>query len=237
MRPAASAARPAYTPPVRSLVVVLLIAACGAPRARIDDPRQLPVHRYAVTGKPSDLIVDAAAFAPLARSVRSDLERDFAAHDIRHPETRKDRLFTLAVLEALDGRWPDAVARIDQVAAASVRPADKVMTGLTIRVWADAIAHGGGHDAFRAALERKLSTMPIELVREDLTTLRTIGQVFTPEFCRRLVDEKLGPLDNGQLSLEQASAIVFQRYAVVHLVPVGPVIDQVLGARGIEAQR
>lgn len=33
---------------------------------------------------------------------------------------------------------------------------------------------------------------------------------------------------------DQAQAIAFQRYAVVRLVPVGAVIDQVLGAHGIE---
>jgi len=40
------------------------------------------------------------------------------------------------------------------------------------------------------------------------------------------------------LSLDQAHAITFQRYTLVRLAPVGAVIDrvidQVLGARGIE---
>jgi hypothetical protein len=109
------------------------------------------------------------------------------------------------------------------------------MTGLTIRVWADAIAHGGDAEAFRAALERRLSTMPIDLVRGHLGMLRAMGQVFSPDVCRKLVDDEIGAhLDHGALSLEQAQAVAFQRYAVVRLVPVGTVIDQVLGARGIE---
>jgi hypothetical protein len=118
-----------------------------------------------------------------------------------------------------------------------VRPADKVMTGLTIRVWGDAIAHGGGREAFRAALERKLATMPIELLRGALSMLRTMGQVFTPDVCRGLVDDEIGThLEGGALSLDQAQAVAFQRYAVVHLVPVGAVIDQVLGEHGIASQ-
>jgi hypothetical protein len=62
--------------------------------------------------------------------------------------------------------------------------------------------------------------------------------VFSPDMCRKLVDDEIGAhLDNGALSLEQVHAIAFQRYAVVHLVPVGAVIDQVLGAHGIEPAR
>jgi hypothetical protein len=44
-------------------------------------------------------------------------------------------------------------------------------------------------------------------------------------------------LHDGALSLDQVQAIAFQRYAVVRPVPVGAVIDQVLGARGIEPAR
>jgi hypothetical protein len=109
------------------------------------------------------------------------------------------------------------------------------MTGLTIRVWADAIAHGGDAEAFRAALERKLTTMPIDLVRGQLAMLRAMGQVFSPDVCRKLVDDAIGAhLHDGALSLDQVQAVAFQRYAVVRLVPVGAVIDQVLGAHGIE---
>lgn len=220
---------------MRSLIVLLLITACSAaPRPRVDHPDQLPRHRYPVPADVGSLVVDAAAFGELARPLRATVERDLADHDIRDPASLKDRLFVLALLDALDGRWPEALARIDRIAAIEVVPARKAMTGLTIRVWADARAHGGTPEAFRAALERKLAAMPIELVRADLSMLRTMGQVFSPALCRRLVDDEIGPhLDGGAVSFTQAEAIAFQRYAVVHLVPVGKVIDEVLGARGI----
>jgi hypothetical protein len=223
---------------MRTLLVLSLLAACGAaPPPRVERADQLPTHRYPVTGDVGRLVVDAATFAELARPLRADVERDLAQFDIREPESRKDRLFVLALLDALDGHWTEALARIDRIAAVETKPADKVMTGLTIRVWSDALAHGGGPDAFRAALERKLATMPIDLVRNELSILRTMGQVFSPETCRELVQREIGPqVKDGALSFEQVQAIAFQRYAVVHLVPVGPVIDKVLGDRGIEAQ-
>ena len=233
---------------MQRLLVLLLLAACASaprsgaeaagPRVRVDRADQLPVHRYPLTGPIGDLVVDPAAFARFAGPLRADMERDLARFDIHDPESLKDRLFILAVLDALDDRWPEALARIDQIAAVETKPADKAMTGLTIRVWTDAIAHGGTPDAFRAALDRKLATMPIDLVRNDLSTLRTMGQVFTPAFCRQLVESEIGShLDNGALSLEQAHAIAFQRYAVVRLVPVASAIDQAIGALGIEPQK
>lgn len=222
----------------RVLVLLLLAACASAPRPRVERADQLPTHRYPVAGPVGDLVVDAAAFARLAGPLRADMESDLARFDIREPESLKDRLFILALLDALDNRWPEALARVDQVAAVETKPADKAMTGLTIRVWTDAIAHGGTPDAFRAALERKLATMPIDLVRGHLSTLRTMGQVFTPDVCRQLVESEIGKhLDAGALNLEQAQAVAFQRYAVVRLVPVAPAIDQAIGALGIEPQK
>ena len=221
---------------MQRVFIILLLAACAAAqRPRIDRADQLPSHRYPLTGPAGDLVVDAAAFARLAAPLRADMESDLARFDIREPESLKDRLFVLALLDALDNRWPAALARIDQIAAAETKPASKAMTGLTIRVWTDAIAHGGDADAFRAALERKLATMPIDLVRDDLSTLRTMAQVFTPDVCRQLVESEIGRhLDSGALSLVQAEAIAFQRYAVVRLVPVAGAIDKALAARDIE---
>jgi hypothetical protein len=233
--------RARHTEPMQRLLVVLPLAVCaacaaaGAQRPRVERADQLPSHRYPLSGSAGDLVVDAAAFAKLAAPLRADMESDLARFDIREPESLKDRLFVLALLDALDDRWPAALARIDQIAAVETKPANKAMTGLTIRIWTDAIAHGGDLDAFRAALERKLATMPIDLVRDDLSTLRTMAQVFTPDVCRQLVESEIGRhIANGALSLEQAQAIAFQRYAVVRLVPVARAIDTALGALGIE---
>jgi hypothetical protein len=221
---------------LRAGVVLLLIAACAAPaRPRVERPEELPTRRYPVTSPVGRLVVDATAFAPLASRLRTDLESDAAKYDIRAPAILKERLFLLALLDALDDRWADAIALLDRIVEIEPKPADKAMTGLTIRVWADAIAHGGDLVAFRAALDRKLATMPLDLVRPHLSALRTMGQVFTPDFCRDLVDKEIGPqITDGTVSLEQAEAITFQRYAVLRLAPVGAILDESLAARGIE---
>jgi hypothetical protein len=206
------------------VVYSLLLVACAA--------QQRPAHTYSVPADVGVLVVDAAAFADFARGVRPDLEGDLAGRDA---QALKDRLFVLALLDALDDRWAESVARLDRIVAVEENPVARVMTGLTIRVWADARAQGGDTpEAFRAALERKLATLNIETVRDQLAALRMMGRTFTPEVCRQLIDEHLGAeAKQGQVSLDSVHAIAFQRYAVVRLVPVGRVIDEALAARGI----
>jgi hypothetical protein len=177
------------------------------------------------------LAVDGGAFADLARPVRADLE-GARGGDV---EATKERLFVLALLDALDDRWPEAVARLDAIAAIEDKPAARVMTGLTIRVWADALAHGGDTpQAFRAALARKVAALPVELVREQLKVLRAMGRAFTPDACRAMLQDAVGPeAKSGAIGLDAVHAVAFQRYAVVRLAPVGRDIDEVLGAAGI----
>lgn len=214
----------------------LLTGACAAaPRTRIERPDQLPANSYRVPPDVGRLVVDAAAFAEVSRQVRAALEDELRRYDIRDITALEDRLFVLSLLDALDGRWVEAVGRLDAIAAVETDPRAKAMTGLTIRVWADARAHGGASAPhFRAALERKLAELPVTEVRPQLVMLRAMGQTFTPEVCRKLIEDSIGEeARSGALSLESIHALAFQRYAVVNLVPVGHEIDEALAAAGV----
>jgi hypothetical protein len=206
------------------LALALVACATAAPPARIDLAAE---RRYAVPAEPGLLVVDAAVFARFARDLRAGVEGELARHDLRDPAALRERLFTLALLDALDDRWDAALADIDRIVPLAATENDRIMTGLTIRVWHDARAHGGD---FRAALERKLATMPVAKVRGELEMLQAMGQQFSPETCRRLIDEAFGEeAKRGSLPLAPAQAVAFQRYAVVNLVPVGKDIDEVVG--------
>jgi hypothetical protein len=220
------------------LVAAALAGACGASAASDHRPLAAEDHSYRVPADLGSLVVDDAAFAAFARELRSDLEAAVRG-SAQRGEPWKDRVFVLAMLDALDDHWPQAVARLDLIAANDDQPAAKVMRGLTIRIWADARASGGDtSEAFRAALERALATLPVDLVRDQLAVLRTMAQILSPASCRQLVDEEIGPeVKHGAVSFESAHAIVFQHYAAKRLTPVGPVIDAVLAAHGIEAAR
>jgi len=202
------------------LLLLLLLLACGASH-----------HGIRVPADVGSLVTDDAAFATFARALRADVDRALPSAS---GEPLKEYLFTLSLLDALADHWPDAVARLDQIVALETSPAAKAMRGLTIRIWADARRAGDGD--FRAAMERQLAAMPIDLVRDQLAMLRTMAQVFTPEVCRKLVTDEVGPkVRDGHVAFADAQAIAFQRYAVKLLVPVAPAIDAVLAAHGIAA--
>jgi hypothetical protein len=196
---------------LRYLAVVLVLAiGCGA-------TTRPSVRAPAEVGR---LVSDGAAFADFAARVRAGTTD----------------LFVLAMLDALDGDWTRAVARLDELRAREPDPDRALLQGMSIRIWADARTHGGDTpEAFRGALERLLATLPPRpAVAAALSELRAMGQAFTPEVCRQLVEENVKPGPDGALTPEQIHVIVFQRYAAVRLAPVGKVIDEVLGARGVE---
>jgi hypothetical protein len=197
--------------------LLLAIVACGA---------MPPSHRYAVPAEVGTLVVDEDAFGRFAARLRGEIEVDLRGE--LAVAQRKDRLFTLALLDGIAGAWPAAVAHLDRIAELETDPQKRAIVGFTIRVWG---AAGGDATAFRAALERELAKLP-PAVHGELAMLRAMGRAFTPEVCRDLVNESVKATD-GTVSIDDAQTIAFQRYAVVRLVPVGAVIDAVLAERGI----
>lgn len=215
----------------RAFVIAIALAgfACSGIGHRKPPPEQ-SIARYHVPAEVGTLVIDEAAFAKFAAEIRPDLERESSSKD---PETAKARLFVLAMLDALDNKWPSALAFLDRVTALETKPEDKAMTGLTLRVWSDV---GGDAAKFRAAFDSRASRLPRDKLVEPLAMLRTMGQFFTPDVCRQLVNQEVSPhVKDGTVGIDQVHAIVFQRYAVVRLVPVGPQIDEALGALGVQA--
>lgn len=208
--------------------VLALVTACPAKGPKTSMTRE--TGRYHVPVEVGSIVVDEKAFAAFVAEVRPDLERESKAKD---PETAKARLFVLSMLDALDEKWPSALAYLDQVRELETKPEDKAMTGLTLRVWTDV---AGDATKYRAAFESRTKGLPHDKLTEQLAMLRTMAQVFTPDVCRQLVNQEVSPhVKDGTVSIDQVHAIVFQRYAVVRLVPVGKEIDSVLGAMGVQA--
>jgi hypothetical protein len=197
----------------RVLVLIALASCAGTPSHGGGRPAP---HSYAVPPDVDRLVVDDAAFARFAAPLRRDLARDLPHAPDR--ATRKQLQFDLALFDAIAAEEPD--------------PATRLMTGVTIRAWADAIAAGGDPTAaFRHALDARIRAMPYELVAQPLAELREIGASLTVQLGRALVRDHLGAAARtGTLSYPDASAIVFQRYAALRIAPVGPVIAEVVGA-------
>jgi hypothetical protein len=222
---------------MKRLLVLLVLAACHAtpasPSSHASGAPATPAGAR-VVHVPHDvgtLATDVTAFAAFARELRTTLAGASAP----------DELFVLAMLDALDDHWPAAVATLDRIAATDRDARARAMRGLTIRVWADALAaqHAAGAAAvtpaaFRDALAARVDALPARDFTAQLAELRAMAQAFTPDVCAQLLRESVGPhVHDGSVPLADAHAIVFMRYAVVRLVPVGAEIDAVLAARGI----
>jgi hypothetical protein len=218
---------------MRFLIALAFLAACGsAPAPSQPAAPAAPAGRYPVPTPVGSIVNDAAAFATFAAAVRPDVERDTGT--VTDPVALQSRWFVIALLDALDDRYDASLAALDRVASFEKTAARKAMVGLTIRVHADA-GVGATAAAFRAALDARIDTLPVAELGAELSTLRTLGQVLTPDMCQQLVEGAVGPaVKDGSVDIEQVEALVFQRYAVVKLVPFGKVIDEALAAHAIE---
>ncbi len=212
-----------------AIAILLAVGACSSASPRPVPAATQPA-RYPVPAEVGSIVVDEAAFAAFAAAVRPDLERESSSKD---PEVAKARLFVLAMLDALDEKWDSSLVYLDKVRDLETTPEDKLMTGLTLRVWIDV---AGDASKYRVAFESRATKLPRDRLVEPLAMLRTMGQVFTPDVCRQLVNQEVSPhVEDNTVDIEQAHAIVFQRYAVVRLVPVGTDIDAVLESLGVQA--
>lgn len=198
--------------------IVFLALGCSAAPPRAPNTYRVPAH-------PEQLLDDAAAFAKLARELRADLDAE-EARGGDTPEQRKSRRFDLALLDGLAGKWDAANRWLDQIVAENP---PSWMLGVTIRAWAD--ARGEDPEAFRAALAKRIAAMPYAEVSEQLAVLAELGRALTPATSRSLVAEHVGPAARkGPISRELASAIIFQRWVVLRVAPVGKVIVAVVEA-------
>src|SRR4051794_9732683 len=92
-------------------VVVVVLAACGGTAAPTA-PAAGGEHRYPVPAEVGQLVVDGARLGELARALRRDAEADLqTASNVKFIQ---DRRFMLALLDALDERWPDALAELER---------------------------------------------------------------------------------------------------------------------------
>jgi hypothetical protein len=200
-----------YDACVKLAAVAILALACHASPRGGDDAR------FDVPTDVGRLVIDDRAFETWAAKVRPTLET------IANPQAQ----FIVAMLDALDERWQDAIAKLDNIAAHDPDEATRELRGLTIRAWAD-----GGRGSFRQRFAAHVDRLP-RSVRRDLSELRAMANLLTPTRCREIVEQQVGSKYGG-VTLADVHVIVFQRYAVVRIVPVADDIDEVLGASGVD---
>jgi hypothetical protein len=115
------------------LVALVLVTACAQPPKRIERADDLPRFTYAVPAELEPVVRDPQRFAALAVPMRRDVEGMLAQYDIAERATQRRWLGVLVQLDLLEGRYEDAVRRSATIRELQEKPADKLLSGLTVR--------------------------------------------------------------------------------------------------------
>jgi hypothetical protein len=228
----------ALTLAVFAAALPALAQAPAAPaRPRIEKAADLPRFSYPVSGSLEALVRSPEAFQPLAVALRRNTESVLAGYDIPDKATRRDLLNQLALLDFLDGRWAQALARAEEVRALQDKPADKLLSGLRLRTLATAAqSHAPGSEAYRQAvadgLKRELSAMPYDLVQNDIKQAKAGAELMGEALMLGRVREVLQPMASasGALSNEFASELLQARFGLVAVLPLKATLVEAYGA-------
>ena len=211
-----------------ALTLCLTLLPAGAQtRPRIEKAADLPRFSYRVEGQVEDLVRDATRFAPFAAAVRRDVDSVLTGYDIPDKATRRDLLTTLALLDALDGRPEQALARAEEVRSLQDKPADKLMSGLRLRAVATAArSHALGSEPHRQAvadfIARELAAMPFATVQNEVREMKASAELVGEGLVLGRLREVLQPIvaSSGALSSDFAWGLVGTRYTLLTTLPL-----------------
>jgi subtilisin family serine protease len=228
--------------PTRLIAFILAVLVAGAaaaqPRQRVDKAADLPRFNYRIDGKVEDVVRDDAKFQAFAAQVKRDFESVLARHEIPDKSVERGYLATLAQIDYLDGNHDAALARLDRLQALEEKPADKLLSGITMRtlVGAERKAGGRGTDAWRQEVARQLraalDAMPYAVVQNDVRELKASAEIVSAPLVLGGLRERLQPIvdKSGALSSDFAPAVVAARYRLTSTIPAQqPIVDALAG--------
>jgi len=207
------------------------------PKIRIERAADLPRFEYRIGGKLEDVVRQPERFAVFATELRANTEKVLASYEIADKATQRDLLGLLASLDFLDGRYDTALARAEQVRALQDKPADKLMSGLRLRVMSQAaLKHGRDTEAYRQAvgggLASELAAMPFALVSNEVRELKASAELAGEALILGRVRDVMQPIvgKSGVLSSDFAPGIVGARFRLLATLPLKTTFVDVFSA-------
>ena len=207
----------------------------AAPKQRVEKAADLPRFNYKIDGKVEDLLRDDAKFKAFAQKLRADIDSVLIRYEIPDKSVERGYLATLAQLDYLEGRYDDAMLRVDRIRSLEEKPADKLMSGLTLRTMIMAERKVGSRvtDAYRQdvgnMLREALDKMPYAVVQNEVKEMKASAEIIGEPLILGSVRERLQPIVDkaGALSSEFAPSVVSARYRLATTVPLKPVLVNV----------
>lgn len=209
-----------------ALLLAAAVASAKTPVKTLDD---LPRHTYKVEGTVSGMLADAAAFDAFCAGVRADIESDLATYEIGDKAAVQRMLGTLLSLDLVQGRDTDVPARVQEVRALEDKEATRLTTGLVALAWVAARGAAGTDPstpgfkaAFRAALDRELAGLPVDLVRDNIQAQKGRMEIMSPALLTGMVQSQLDPVvaGAGEVSSDLAGQIVGLGSAMRTVLPL-----------------
>ncbi|HEX4882833.1 MAG TPA: S8 family serine peptidase [Casimicrobiaceae bacterium] len=197
-------------------------------KQRVDKAADLPRFSYKFDGKLEDVVRDDALFKRFSAMLRRDLESVLAGYEIPDKAVERGYLVTLAQLDYLEGRYDAALARLDAIRALEEKPADKLVSGLTMRsmIAAERAGHARGSEAFRRDVQKRvreaLDAMPYAVVQNEVREIKASAEIVGEPLIVGSLRERLQPIVDkaGSLSSDFAPALVNARYRMQYVVPL-----------------
>jgi subtilisin family serine protease len=223
------------------LSVVALVAAIFWPDtgfAQNDSPQQkikinslddLPRHTYKIKGSVSELLRSDADFEAFAKQVRADVGADLANYEIDDAATLQKLYGTLLGLDMLEGRYDDALKRIEKIRALEDKEALKLTTGLTSTAIIAARRETRkeiGDAATRAVFQRQLATavakLPWDVVQDNIEEAKGRAEILSENLIMGVVQGRWDPIvaQKGEISSDVADGVVRMRYALRLQLPL-----------------
>ena len=212
-----------HTISVAALTAALLASSSQAQQKRaVDRADQLPVHSYTLQAAPSAMLRDETAVARLADSVRSDLESDLAAYEIRDRAALRSYYRALSAIAMLQHRLREAVDYENKARDLEEKPAARMLSGMTLRalVAAEEAGPSRAAEAFSAALAAELARMQYDVVQAELKTSRGGLEILSPTFLEGIVAAQIDPAARaGRISKDTALMLLDRSFALQRVLP------------------
>jgi hypothetical protein len=206
-------------------------------KPRIEKAADLPRFTYKVEGPLEDIVRSADKFTPLAAAVRRDTQGVIDKYEIPDRATKRGLINLIAILDYLDRRYDDALARAEEVRALQEKPADKLLSGLRLRVMAQAAkAHGPSGEAFQRAvaegIARELAPLDYAVIVNDIRELKEGAELIGEALILGRVREVMQPIATrtGELSSDFAPGLLGARFSLLATLPLKATFTAAFGS-------
>jgi subtilisin family serine protease len=223
-----------------TLIVALALAggAYAQEKKRIEKAADMPRFTYKLDGKLDEIVKNDAKFKAFSSDLRRDTESVLAQYDIADKAMLRQELGVILRLDYLEGRYDDALKVAARIRDLEEKPADKLLSGLTIRAMIGAERKVGNRtsDAYRAEVNRligaDLAGMPYEVVQNEIKEGKAGAEILSEALALGYIREAMQPTVDkaGALSSDLAPALVNARYRIVAILPLKETLVGTYGA-------